>query len=134
MRAWWLVGMSLALLVQAACTVEPPKHKGSYYFDRSLQDATRFLDVQITSCWSKDWNLFQDGIVYSKRDTAGYTVFEVSRYGPDIGRQPAFLLITVSMADDGGSTVEVEEGNFDFITYMNLTPDIPRWFEGDVSC
>ena len=134
MRVCWLIGMALTLLMQAACTVEPPRNRGSYYLDRSLPEATRFLDTQIASCWSKDWSWFQDGIVHSKREPAGYTIFEVSRYGPDIGRQPAFVVITVSLVDDGGSTVEVEEGNFDIITYLDLTPDVPRWFEGDVAC
>lgn len=127
--------MTLAPLILAGCTLEASwEPKTSYRFERSLAEATQFLEARIKSCWLETWGWYRGRILLSTRKTPGYTVFEVNAYGASTGKAPAFIVVIVSAAVDGGTEVEVKDGPYGFETNIDRAPDVPRWIGGDVSC
>jgi hypothetical protein len=113
--------------------VAPPKP--TYDYQTSNQpnaEAKKIYDVA-KKCWSKEFSLFQDKVVVENKVGIDGTLITARRSAPDIGYQEPFIRVLVTESETG-TDVKVEEGDYAMGSYENLTQDVKRWSDGDLTC
>ncbi|WP_018984968.1 hypothetical protein [Salinimonas chungwhensis] len=113
--------------------VAPPKPTYDYQTSNLPKNEAQKIYEIAVKCWSKDFSLFQDRVIVENKVELAGTLITARRAAPDIGYQEPFIRVLVSESDKG-AVVTVEEGDYAMGSYEDLTQDVKRWSNGDLTC
>lgn len=114
----------MCLLSLVGCTSIPEKESGSFHLEKSKFETSKLIWQLANKCWYEKSNIPVN--IQSMEDKDAITAG-----GGD------FFFIAVVSGDDKKSSITTHEGNYACglgCWSLNLTDDIKRWSNGDLSC
>jgi len=113
----------------------PVHSTAKYIVDLPIDSSLEIIHSNAIKCWQREFSFFGgDAFIVEKKVFTGDAAFvTVRRSAPDIGFQPAFMIVVVRKVHEK-SEIEVNEGSCAYNCELNFTPDVKRWLNGDESC
>ena len=119
-------------MVLTGC-IGAPTHTGSFTSDVPADKLGMDLYYAARKCWLVESGPYKVGVaVENEVDYRGMVITaKRTSYGWPDG--DPFMIVTIT-EEDGRTVVETKEGNSSVLEYSNLSPDVMRWGEGDMTC
>ena len=136
-KALFLIALGIVL---SGCALSPPTETARVAYDQTMKDVALLIEEQAKTCWERSATVWKDGITIDARmslhDSA---LVSAARWSSDIGIQDEFLIIEVKEESDDTSIVVIKEGDYGCglsgsCTGLNLSADVVRWLDGDLTC